>query len=911
MAVINTCATSTTMQQIPIYFKSDFKLFIRTEAGFAVPFKFEFYTNMPSRPYIAKYDGHKYHNCELLEDGRLCIAFDDHGFGLGKLMIRQSYYLNDADYASEICDRVIAPQPVVNIDDNLLRSEIVLALSGDDTIEFTSQLPPYYQAGLTPEEHQALIDETNAAHEAAALANEEAEKAKEAARKADEAREQITTTYNEKVAALESDYTQKKAALDADYAQAKSALAADYAEVKGGLQSDYEAKKQALDADYAAKKSALEADYTSVKSALAASYAEAINGINQRMSAIEAQYVTDKAAWQAEVDAIIAKMQQDFEAAEAQRETRVNTAVQSANTATANANQKATEAGKVNAVLNGDNLTVTDRNGQSVTRNVRGPKGDSVTMFPAVTIFGQPRIQETQMSEFTAQNYAQFPFLVDFAGRHWRLDCAITTGADVSQQHNVFDSAFGLAFAFSGGKFVLAMSSNGTSWNLGATSGTHSILANTTYYIRITWDGSRYVLAYSTDKVNWTNDITVASAESLASKQIIIGKSLDNAHIFNGSINFAEARLTIANVIVWEGMEEVGTATRMAIDMSNIDEAGKQKVNGIVKEGEVGKKTERNTAVLGPYAGRAPIVLTLEENGKAINRAGVKVNKSGWAICSFVGQKGDVYSFDPGVMDNDVCIFSEEIVKKEYRPIEYKYAYDAEGLPTKATATYNGAIHSYTFTYEKDAEGHVVSETITDDQTGEVLNALPYQYQSVIGTYHPLTILNATAELPLDHHCRLISHFQGEGTIRVTVSFNVASADMNLLVFRDGLIANLANQLGTIFQMISETNKALSIIENNVESLSAAFSNSVSNSMDDSALPTLCGQPPILFGAGTPTEAVVPMNWKQFDPETGDGYNWNGQPSAIGQQYINTSATTGGRYIAVPSADGGLTWKNM
>lgn len=256
-----------------------------------------------------------------------------------------------------------------------------------------------------------------------------------------------------------------------------------------------------------------------------------------------------------------------------------------ANTAAQSANQKATEAGNVNAVLDGDELTVTNRNGQSVTRNVRGPKGDSITMFPNVTIFGQPRIQESQISGFTANDYVQFPFLVDFAGRPWQIDCAITTGADVSQQHNVFDSAFGLAFAFSGGKFVLAMSSNGTSWNLGATSGTHTILANTTYYIRISWNGSVYKLAYSTNKETWTDDITVTSSESLASKQIVIGKSLDNAHIFNGSINMAEAHLTISGKIAWEGMDDAGLATRMAVDMSNIDAEGKQKVLDIVGEG--------------------------------------------------------------------------------------------------------------------------------------------------------------------------------------------------------------------------------------------------------------------------------------------------------------------------------------
>ena len=74
------------------------------------------------------------------------------------------------------------------------------------------------------------------------------------------------------------------------------------------------------------------------------------------------------------------------------------------------------------------------------------------------------------------------------------------------------------------------------------------------------------------------------------------------------------------------------------------------------------------------------------------------------------------------------------------------------------------------------------------------------------------------------------------------------------------------------------------------------------------SIPMLCGQPIILFGAGTPQESVVPTNWKQFDPITGDGYNWNGTPSAEGQTYINTSTDTNGRYTAVKSGYN-LIWK--
>lgn len=86
---------------------------------------------------------------------------------------------------------------------------------------------------------------------------------------------------------------------------------------------------------------------------------------------------------------------------------------------------------------------------------------------------------------------------------------------------------------------------------------------------------------------------------------------------------------------------------------------------------------------------------------------------------------------------------------------------------------------------------------------------------------------------------------------------------------------------------------------------------SLGETPDFSSLPLLCGQPMILFGEGTPQVSVVPKNWKQYDPATGEGYDWNGLPSAIGQQYINLSASTNGRYIAMDNGEGKLTWENF
>ena len=80
---------------------------------------------------------------------------------------------------------------------------------------------------------------------------------------------------------------------------------------------------------------------------------------------------------------------------------------------------------------------------------------------------------------------------------------------------------------------------------------------------------------------------------------------------------------------------------------------------------------------------------------------------------------------------------------------------------------------------------------------------------------------------------------------------------------------------------------------------------------DDVRMRTICGQPVMLYGAGTPQEAIVPDNWKQFDPETEEGANWIGKPIALGQMYLNTTVSTGGLYVACASGSYDLVWKNV
>lgn len=133
-----------------------------------------------------------------------------------------------------------------------------------------------------------------------------------------------------------------------------------------------------------------------------------------------------------------------------------------------------------------------------------------------------------------------------------------------------------------------------------------------------------------------------------------------------------------------------------------------------------------------------------------------------------------------------------------------------------------------------------------------------------------------------------------------------------LLVRRYGTKASIATQINNLRKKVDSLQSGLSSVETAASTNRADLDRTMIRvaSPDDRALPLLCGQPPILFGAGTPKETVVPDNWNQYDPATGEGYNWNGKPSAIGQQYVDTTAASGGRYIAARDGEWDLKWIN-
>lgn len=206
--------------------------------------------------------------------------------------------------------------------------------------------------------------------------------------------------------------------------------------------------------------------------------------------------------------------------------------------------------------------------------------------FPNVTIIGTPTINNGQISDFSATSYLKFPFLVDFRSQPFEINMAFTTGANVVNQENIFDSDYGLAFAIRNSRFVIAISTNGTSWDLGEGVGTLTVQPNTTYYIKIAWNGSQYILYYSFDGVSYIPDITKAGTAQPYPKQIYIGVGENFASVvnhFGGTINLNNANLKVNGEVFWSGMDDAGISTRADVSLSNIDADGEAKIKEVAE----------------------------------------------------------------------------------------------------------------------------------------------------------------------------------------------------------------------------------------------------------------------------------------------------------------------------------------
>lgn len=207
-----------------------------------------------------------------------------------------------------------------------------------------------------------------------------------------------------------------------------------------------------------------------------------------------------------------------------------------------------------------------------------------VARFPNAIIIGTPHIEGGQVSGFTSSNYLQFPFIDISRGLPFDIYFSFTTTQDVQTQQNVLDAYFGIALAIQNGKGVMALSSNGSSWDIGTAVGTNTLLPNTTYYVKYSWTGTKYSASLSTDESSYVPDMNLDSTLSPHKTTIYIGGSPNifgagSAHPFKGTINFNKSKVVVNGITVWEGMADVGLASRANVSLSNLDVAGEARFN--------------------------------------------------------------------------------------------------------------------------------------------------------------------------------------------------------------------------------------------------------------------------------------------------------------------------------------------
>lgn len=190
--------------------------------------------------------------------------------------------------------------------------------------------------------------------------------------------------------------------------------------------------------------------------------------------------------------------------------------------------------------------------------------------------------------DFSRYRYLQIPKVFDYSSP-WEFNICLETGSSVSGEQYIY---FGSTTTYAEGGLQIYLYNNkfyfdcyGTDDNV-IQIGNYSVVANTTYYVRIGWTGTEYYIQYSTNGTDWTSETPITSSVQLSqiSPAMRIGSRANNDNPFYGKV-FLDKTYFISNgELVWQAMYD-GI-------WSNI---GKDVVTGIANEsiasGSVGEVT--------------------------------------------------------------------------------------------------------------------------------------------------------------------------------------------------------------------------------------------------------------------------------------------------------------------------------
>ncbi|MBQ0113229.1 MAG: hypothetical protein KBT03_08890 [Bacteroidales bacterium] len=490
----------------------------------------------------------------------------------------------------------------------------------------------------------------------------------------------------------------------------------------------------------------------------------------------------------------------------------------------------------------------TDRNVWSAqkTKNEIGIVDDKVKelqlyKFPNAIIYGQPTINNGQISGFSSANYLGLPFVFDTKDRGFEINVAFTTNSDVTIAQNIFGSKFCIALYIQNGQLVFR-AGNGSDWSVADITTTLSVQANTTYYVKIVFNKLNYTISYSTNGEDYESIGSKVTTIPPTVGQVNIGIGNNQHNPFNGIINLNKTFIKLNNTVVWEGMDDVGLATRLATDLENIDEVGIDRIREIA-ETEGLKSSQGRNLITYPYWNQSALLRGIDYT---VNDDG-SVNCNGTAsggVANFVffdnrtsGEpnliKKDIeytlsstnqcptrVNFAIRTYDSSKAVLEQFTVTNDLNNVKIKFTKDfvystiyiaiGEGVTVDNLVIYpmleeGSSVHSYEPTVESNV-GILSQEKLTQGR-----NLIPYPYYRSSGYSH------YGITYTVNNDGRVVANGTCTGATSYFALYYVESADG---ILENGKQYTLSFEVenGDVNIYINNGNKDVSFIKHNINS---------------------------------------------------------------------------------------------
>lgn len=168
-------------------------------------------------------------------------------------------------------------------------------------------------------------------------------------------------------------------------------------------------------------------------------------------------------------------------------------------------------------------------------------------------------IENGVVGSFTSANYLKLPEAFSPEDKSWETVIEFTTNDKVSTDQGIlgglgdYEGCTPLYIASS--KWVIYLSSNGSSWNIADNLTVMPLLANTKYKCKVEFTGNEYVCSsYNFDTGEWEVKKTIASTSTIyggLTQQI--GTNRGKGQPFLGTIDLTQSYIKINDEIWWQG----------------------------------------------------------------------------------------------------------------------------------------------------------------------------------------------------------------------------------------------------------------------------------------------------------------------------------------------------------------------